>query len=56
MADIVLFVVRVWRQQPFRAAVRPVNEEAPHCFSAPEQLADFFRDAAQTSGEAEDVV
>lgn len=54
MTDVVVFVVRVWRQEQFRALVRPVNDEAPRCFSAPEQLAEFFRGAAQAPGEGED--
>ncbi len=44
MAEVSLFIVRVWQQATgFRAALRRVDDEAaPRCFDSPEQVTEFL--------------
>lgn len=50
MVDVQLYVIRVWQQlNPFRASIRAVGQEEPHFFSAPEEVSDFLRRAADSS-------
>jgi hypothetical protein len=50
-----LFIVQVWRQGGFRAAVRAVDETEPHWFSATEPLVRHLAQAtvqAHSPGES----
>ena len=40
-----IFIVQVWRQGGFRAALRAVDETEPHWFSATESLVSFLAEA-----------
>jgi hypothetical protein len=43
MAEVSLFIVRVWQQATgFRAALRRVDDEQPQCFDTPEQVTEFL--------------